>query len=90
MLILSNILLNELNKELEKRELQFVRYAGDCVIYTKLKRVTERVMESITKFIEIKLRLKVNRTKSKVDRPYRIKYLGFSFYQNKGIIEIRI
>lgn len=88
--ILSNIMLNELDKELEKRGLQFVRYADDCVIFTKSKKSAERVMENITKFIETKLRLKVNRTKSKVDRPWRIKYLGFSFYQTKGKVEIRI
>lgn len=83
-------MLNELDKELEKRGLQFVRYADDCVIFTKSKKSAERVMENITKFIETKLKLKVNRTKSKVDRPWRIKYLGFSFYQAKGRIEIRV
>src|SRR5574344_1111649 len=88
--ILSNIMLNELDKELERRGLQFVRYADDCVIFTKSEKSAERVMGNITKFIENKLRLKVNRTKSKVDRPWRIKYLGFSFYQAKGKIEIRI
>lgn len=88
--ILSNIMLNELDKELEKRGLQFVRYADDCVIFTKSKKSAERVMESITRFIETKLRLKVNRVKSKVDRPWKIKYLGFSFYQSKGKVEIRI
>ena len=65
--ILSNIMLNELDKELEKRGLQFVRYADDCVIFTKSKKSAERVMENITKFIETKLRLKVNKDKSKVD-----------------------
>lgn len=88
--ILSNIMLNELDKELESRGLQFVRYADDCIIFTKSRKAAERVMENITKFIEKKLRLKVNRKKSKVDRPWRIKYLGFSFYQNKGKVEIRI
>lgn len=88
--ILSNIMLNELDKELEKRGLQFVRYADDCVIFTKSKKAAERTMENITKFIETKLRLKVNRVKSKVDRPWRIKYLGFSFYQKKEKVEIRI
>ena len=88
--ILSNIMLNELDKELEKRGLQFVRYADDCIIFTKSKKSAERVMKNITKFIETKLKLKVNRTKSKVDRPWRIKYLGFSFYQAKGKVEIRI
>jgi len=88
--ILSNIMLNELDKELEKRGLQFVRYANDCVIFTKSKKSAERVMENITRFIETKLRLKVNKGKSKVDRPWKIKYLGFSFYQAKGKIEVRI
>jgi len=88
--ILSNIMLNELDKELEKRGLQFVRYADDCVIFTKSKKSAERVMENITRFIETKLRLKVNKGKSKVDRPWKIKYLGFSFYQAKGKIEVRI
>lgn len=88
--ILSNIVLNELDKELESRGLQFVRYADDCIIFTRSKKSAERVMENITRFIETKLRLKVNRNKSKVDRPWRIKYLGFSFYQAKGKIEIRV
>ena len=88
--ILSNIMLNELDKELEKRDLQFVRYADDCIIFIKSKKSAERVMENITKFIEKKLRLKVSRKKSKVDRPWRIKYLGNSFYQSKGKVEIRI
>ena len=82
--ILSNIMLNELDKELERRGLQFVRYADDCVIFTKSKKSAERVMKNITKYIEDKLRLKVNKEKSKVDRPWRIKYLGFSFYQAEG------
>lgn len=83
-------MLNELDKELEKRGLQYVRYADDCVIFTKSRKSAERVMKNITKYIETKLRLKVNKEKSKVDRPWRIKYLGFSFYQTKGKIEIRI
>lgn len=88
--VLNNIMLNELDKELEKRGLQFVCYANDCVIFTKSRKSAERVMNSITKFIETKLRLKVNKDKSKVDRSWRIKYLGFSFYQAKEKIEIRI
>lgn len=88
--ILSNIMLNELDKELEKRGLEFVRYADDCVIFTKSRKSAERVMENITRFIETKLRLKVNKDKSKVERPWRIKYLGFSFYQAKRKVEIRI
>ena len=88
--ILSNIMLNELDKELEKRGLEFVRYADDCVIFTKSRKSAERVMENITRFIETKLRLKVNKNKSKVERPWRIKYLGFSFYQAKGKVERRV
>lgn len=88
--ILSNIMLNELDKELERRGLQYVRYADDCMIFVKSRKSAKRVMESITKFIETKLRLKVNREKSKVDRPWKIKYLGFSFYQAKGKVEIRV
>ena len=88
--ILSNIMLNELDKELERRGLQFVRYADDCIIFTKSRKAANRVMESITRFIEKKLRLKANKDKSKVDRPWRIKYLGFSFYQSKGIVEIKV
>ncbi len=88
--ILSNIMLNELDRELESRGLQFVRYADDCIIFAKSKKAADRIMENITRYIEIKLRLKVNREKSKVDRPWRIKYLGFSFYQAKGKVEIRV
>ena len=83
-------MLNELDKELERRRLQFVRYADDCVIFTKSRKSAERVMKNITKFIESKLRLKVNKEKSKIDRPWKIKYLGFSFYQAEGKVEIRI
>lgn len=61
-----------------------------CVIFVKSKKAAERVMESITRFIETKLKLKVNREKSKVDRPWKIKYLGFSFYYTKRKVEIRI
>lgn len=82
--LLSNILLNELDKELEKRGLNFVRYADDCIITVKSEKAADRVMEGITKFIEKKLMLKVNITKSKVARPDEIKYLGFGFYQRKG------
>lgn len=82
--LLSNILLNELDKELEKRGLNFVRYADDCIITVKSEKAANRVMEGITKFIEKKLMLKVNITKSKVTRPDEVKYLGFGFYQRKG------
>ena len=86
--LLSNIMLNELDKELEKRGLRFTRYADDCIIVVKSEKAANRVMESITKFIEKKLGLKVNAEKSKVARPNQIKYLGFGFYYTKtGIIK---
>lgn len=88
--LLSNIMLNELDKELEKRELCFCRYADDCNIYVKTRKAALRVMASITKFIEENLKLKVNKDKSKVDRPWKLKYLGFTFYPKKGEIGIRV
>ena len=81
--LLSNIMLNELDKELEKRGLRFTRYADDCIIVVKSEKAANRVMESITRFIEKKLGLKVNVEKSKVARPNEIKYLGFGFYYTK-------
>ncbi|URZ05752.1 group II intron reverse transcriptase/maturase [Clostridium felsineum] len=88
--LLSNIMLNELDKELEKRGLHFCRYADDCNIYVKTKKSANRVMASITKFIEGDLKLKVNKDKSKVDRPWKLKYLGFTFYPKKGEMGIRV
>jgi len=86
--LLSNIMLNELDKELEKRGLRFTRYADDCIIVVQSEKAANRVMESITKFIEKKLGLKVNVEKSKIARPNQIKYLGFGFYYTKtGIIK---
>ena len=81
--LLSNILLNELDKELKRRGLSFVRYADDCSIYVSSAKSAERVMHSITKYIETKLLLKVNRTKSKISRPTQSTLLGYSFYQVK-------
>ena len=78
--LLSNIYLNILDKELEARGLRFTRYADDCVILVKSEASAKRVMESITKWIERKLGLKVNATKTKVVRPNKLKYLGFGFY----------
>lgn len=77
--LLSNIVLDELDKELEKRGHRFVRYADDCNIYVKTPRAGERVKASVTGFIEGKLKLKVNQGKSAVDRPWKRKFLGFSF-----------
>ncbi|WP_373893008.1 group II intron reverse transcriptase/maturase [Virgibacillus natechei] len=88
--LLSNIVLDELDKELEERGLRFVRYADDCNIYVRSKRAGLRVMESITKFIEGKLKLKVNKEKSAVDRPWKRKFLGFSFTFHKENPKIRI
>ena len=79
--LLSNIMLNELDKELEKRGLRFVRYADDCLIMVRSEKAANRVMESITTFITKKLGLIVNAEKSKVARPNQIKYLGFGFYK---------
>jgi RNA-directed DNA polymerase len=81
--LLSNIVLDELDKELEKRGHRFVRYADDCNIYVKTPRAGERVKASITVFIETRLKLKVNQAKSAVDRPWRRKFLGFRFSHDK-------
>ena len=77
--ILSNIMLNELDKELEARGLNFVRYADDCITAVGSSAAANRVMSSITKWIERKLGLKVNMTKTKVTKPSQLKYLGFGF-----------
>lgn len=82
--LLSNIMLNELDKELNARGLKFVRYADDCIIVVKSEKAADRVMASITKFIEKKLGLKVNAEKSKVARPNEIKYLGYGFFSKNG------
>mgnify|MGYP001069186344 CR=1 FL=1 len=82
--LLSNIMLNELDKELEARGLNFVRYADDCIILVKSEKAANRVLTSITKYIEKNLGLKVNVEKSKVTRPTQTKYLSFSFWATKG------
>jgi RNA-directed DNA polymerase len=81
--LLSNIVLDELDRELERRGLRFVRYADDSNIYVRSRRAGERVMESITRFITAKLKLKVNSEKSAVARPWERKFLGFSFTWNR-------
>ena len=80
--LLSNIYLNELDKELERRQLHFARYADDCVIFVKTKFSAERVMRNIAAFIETKLELKVNASKTRVTTPDNLKYLGFSFWKS--------
>jgi len=81
--LLSNIVLDELDRELERRGHCFVRYADDCNIYVRSERAGSRVMENISKFITRKLKLKVNQSKSKVDRPWRCKFLGFRIIAGK-------
>jgi len=88
--LLSNIMLDDLDKELEKRGHKFVRYADDCNIYVKTQRAGERVMESVKTFLEKKLKLKINPKKSKVDRASQVKFLGFSFFKRKGEVLIRV
>jgi RNA-directed DNA polymerase len=77
--LLSNILLDDLDKELERRGHSFCRYADDCNVYVGSRRAGERVLQSVTEFVENKLKLKVNRDKSAVDRPWNRSFLGFSF-----------
>ena len=80
--LLSNVMLNELDKELVNRGLRYVRYADDCVIAVGSSASANRVMHTITKWIEQKLGLKVNATKTHVCRPNKLKYLGFGFYRS--------
>ena len=87
--LLSNIYLNKLDKELERRGLHFARYADDCVIFVKTKFSAERVMRNIVTFIETKLKLKVNAEKTHITRPTKLKYLGFSFTKQKDTWEAR-
>ena len=77
--LLSNLVLDELDRELERRGHRYVRYADDCNIYVRSERAGQRVMESVTQFITRELKLKVNETKSAVARPQERKFLGFSF-----------
>lgn len=88
--LLSNIMLNELDKELERRGHRFVRYADDCVIFCKSKRSAERTLANIVPFIEQKLFLKVNREKTMVAHVRNIKFLGYSFYVYQGKGRLRV
>ncbi|MHC4240530.1 MAG: group II intron reverse transcriptase/maturase [Planctomycetota bacterium] len=81
--LLSNIVLDELDRELERRGHRFVRYADDCNIYVRSERAGQRVMASVSKFITRKLKLKVNQSKSKIDRPWRCRFLGFRIIAGK-------
>jgi RNA-directed DNA polymerase len=87
--LLSNIVLDEFDRELERRGLRFARYADDCNVYVRSRRAGERVMESLKRFLTTKLKLKVNEQKSAVARPWERKFLGFSF-TSAGIPKRRI
>lgn len=82
--LLSNIMLNELDKELVRRGHSYVRYADDCLIFCKSERSAQRIKSGITRFIETSLHLKVNQDKTKVGRANGMKYLGYSFYCSRG------
>jgi len=88
--LLSNIVLDELDKELEQRGHSFVRYADDCNIYVNSERGGQRVLDSVSRFLEKRMRLKVNKEKSKVRRSTKSKFLGFSFYGSHAGRRIRI
>ena len=88
--LLSNVYLNEFDRMLESRGHKFVRYADDCNIYVRSGRAAERVMESCTKFLEGKLRLRVNKEKSQTGSPLRLKFLGFSLHKVRGRVGIRV
>jgi RNA-directed DNA polymerase len=88
--LLSNIMLNELDHELENRGHRFVRYADDMVIFCKSRKSANRTLENILPYIEGKLFLRVNRTKTVIDYVGKVKFLGFTFYKVKGVTRIRI
>ncbi len=88
--LLGNIMLNECDRELEKRGLRFVRYADDMMIFTKSRKAAKRVLESITKFLEEKLFLKVNSGKTQVAYINKVEFLGYGFYMYKGEGRLRI
>ena len=88
--LLSNIMLNELDKELARRGHRFVRYADDCMIFCKSKKSAERTLNNIVPYIEEKLFLKVNRTKTCVAHISKVKYLGYRFYKYKGKCRFRV
>lgn len=78
--LLANVILNEFDWELDRRGLKFARYADDCMILVKSRKAAERVLQSVTRYLSQKLRLKVNASKSKIARPHEVKFLGFSYY----------
>lgn len=88
--LLSNIMLNELDKELTRRGHRFVRYADDCMIFCKSKRSSVRTLNNIIPFIEEKLFLKVNKEKTQINHISKVKYLGYTFYRHKGKCRFRV
>jgi len=88
--LLANVLLDDLDKELERRNHRFVRFADDCNIYVRSEAAAQRVLESVTKYLEVKLRLRVNRAKSAVARTPERRFLGFTLYWNKDPRAVRI
>ena len=88
--LLSNRMLNEMDKELTRRVRRFVRYADDCMIFCKSRKGAERTLNNIMPYIEGKLFLKVNRTKTCVAHISKVKYLGYSFYRHKGKCRFRV
>ena len=88
--LLSNIMLDDFDKELEKRGLRFARYADECNIYVKSEKAGKRVMEATVRYLTEKLKLKVNQQKSAVDNPWNRKFLGFTFTKGKDPNRIAI
>src|SRR5690606_10734883 len=88
--LLSNIMLNELDKELTKRGHRFVRYADDVMIFCKSKKSAKRTLSNITPFIEEKLFLKVNKDKTQVAHISKVRFLGYAFYRYKGKCRFRV
>ena len=88
--LLSNVMLNELDKELERRGHKFVRYADDCMILCKSRRSAERTLKSLVPYIEGKLYLKVNREKTAVAHISKVKYLGYGFYRYRGKCRFKV
>ena len=88
--LLSNVMLNELDKELERRGHRFVRYADDCMVFCKSRKSAERTLKNIIPYIEGKLFLKVNRKKTEVAHISKVKYLGYTFYRYKGKCRLRV
>jgi len=88
--LLSNVMLDALDKELEERGHKFVRYADDCNIYVKTLRAGKRVLKSVTQFLGKELKLKVNQEKSAVGSPFKRKFLGYSFYTRNGEVRFRV